>query len=63
MLLPQPAKVSPRTKFIRNSQPYDRVVQFPAVPAKDGLDEAAQSPVRTTGNLGPVTALGTLKPI
>ena len=62
-LLPEPAKFSPPAKFIRNSQPYDRVVKFPAVPAEDGLDEEAQSPVRATGNLGPVTALGTLKPI
>ena len=59
----QAAKVSPRCQFIRHSQPRDGVEKLPAIAAEDGLDEEAQSPVRATGNLGPVTALGTLKPI
>jgi hypothetical protein len=49
--------------LVRKSDARYRVIQFPAIPANNGLDEKVQASVRSPRDLGAVPALGTLKPV
>src|SRR5258708_7479809 len=64
---PAPLPLTPTAQggwlLIGNSNPRHRVVEFLAIPAKNGLDEKVQSAIRAARDFGAVSAFGALKPI